>query len=135
MSYKLIRDALESQLATLAGGIPIAWENKQYNPKIGTAFLRVNLLPGKTQNPSFGGIHNREVGVFQVAVTFPVGNGSAAAANWAETIRQGFARGSTFTSSSVVVRILRHPSVAPPLPSPDWFVIPVLITYQADILA
>lgn len=135
MSIKKIRDALESQLATLAGSVPIAWENKQFAPKLGTAYLRTNLLPATTQNPSFGGVHNRETGIFQVTPTFPVGAGSAACAAWAETIRNGFARGSTFTSSGVTVKMLRHPSVAPAIQTPDWFAIPVSISYQADILA
>lgn len=135
MSIKKIRDALEGQLATLVGTVPVAWENKQFSPKIGTAYLRVNLLPAQTQNPSFGGVHNRETGILQVMVTFPSGNGSAAAAAWVETIRDGFARGSSFTSSGVTVRILRQPSVGAALQTGDWFAIPVSITYQADILA
>lgn len=134
MSIKKIRDALEAQLATLAGSVPVAWENKQYVPKVGTAFLRARLLPAQTQNPSFGAVHNRETGILQVDVNMPSGYGSAAAANWAETIRNGFARGSSFTSAGVTVVILRQPSVAQALSAADWFVIPVSVSYQADIL-
>lgn len=133
MSIKEIRGALEAELATLAGTVPIAWENVAYRPTVGKPFLRATLLPAQTQNPSFGGVHNRETGIFQVDVYMPTGGGSAAAAAWAETIRSGFARGTVFTSGAITVRILQEPSIAPALAGSDWFTIPVSVPYLADV--
>lgn len=135
MSIKEIRGALEAQLATLAGSVPVAWENVAFRPTIGKAFLRATLLPAQTQNPSFGGVHNRETGILQVDVYMPTGGGSAAAAAWAETIRGGFARGSSFVNGGVTVRILREPSIAHALAGSDWFTIPVSVPYLADVFA
>lgn len=134
MSNKLIRDAIETKLKTLAGSVPIAWENRPYTPTIGTPYLMATYMPASTQNPSYGAVHKRETGTYRVNICFPTRNGTAAATNWAETLRDGFKRGTTLTDSGVTVRILRDPYIAPGISQPDWYVIPCMIPYQADVL-
>lgn len=136
MSNKAVRDALENRLKALVGtSVPIAWENKRFAPTVGTAYLSARLLPAQTANPSYGGVHKRESGVYRVNVCFPAGTGSGAAMGWAETLRDGFKRGTSLASGGVTVRILRDPYIAPAVEQPDWYTVPVQVQYQADVLS
>lgn len=137
MSQKAIRAALEVALNTWAttNGVALAFENRAYTPTTGTKYARVFLLPAETQNPSLGTNHKRLIGIFQVSLYMPFGNGPGAGETLTDSLTTTFKRGTSFTSGSVVVRVLDDSSVAPALQEDGWNVIPVSVRYQADIIS
>lgn len=134
---KKIRQGLEVALNTWASGqtpaIPVAWQNRAYTPTIGSRYVRANILPAETQNPSLGDDHKRFIGIFQILVYTPDDVGAGAAETIAESLFTTFARGTSFTASSVTTRVLDSPSVLPSFNDDGWYVTPVSIRYQSDI--
>lgn len=135
MSVKSIRQALEVALGTWAtdNNIAVSWQNVAYTPIIGTKYIRASLLPAETQNPSLGDNHKRYEGIFQLLLCLPDGNGSYDTDTLADSLLNYFARGQSFTVSSVTVRILESPSVNPSFADAGWYTTPVSIRYTADI--
>lgn len=131
-----IKAALEQALKTGTTPFPLGWENVAFTPPVdGSAFAVATLLPATPDNPTMGDGFYREVGLLQVTLSYPVGNGSGKAYAKADEIRALFPRGSSCTSGGITVRITRTPVVGPGLPQSDRFVLPVRITYSADIFA
>jgi hypothetical protein len=136
MSVKSVRQALEVAVGTWSAAnanFPIAWENVPYKPAQNTAYLRLNLLPAETENPSLGDAHKRYVGILQASIYLKEGNGTAAATTTADSLLNYFARGHSFTVGQIVVRVLNSPSINPALNVEGWYILPVSIRYQADV--
>jgi Bacteriophage related domain of unknown function len=138
VSIKNIRSALEQRLATLSPATPVAWENAQYAPTLGTMYLAVALLPARTENPTITGDPAQELaleqGVFQVTVVAPVNGGSGPASDKAEAIRALFPRGLSLTVSGTTVRIAEKATVSAAIPNDDWYNVPVSIPYFCHTL-
>jgi hypothetical protein len=133
MSYGLIRAALEARLDAMSPALPTSWENIKFDQTVGIASQRINLLPGQTENPTFGDNAHLEVGIFQVSLCYPIGNGVKDAIDRAELVRAQFPRGQSMTSGSVTVRVSGTPSIAPALTDSGFYVVPVSIPYFAYI--
>lgn len=133
MSYVLIRALLEQALNAASSGVETAYENVPYSPKVGTPYQRATLLPAQTDNPTMGDGFKRERGVLQILLNYPLKAGPSAAATRAEVLRTAFKRGTTFTSGVVRVVIDSSPSIAPSLPGDAWYVLPVSVSYFADV--
>ncbi len=134
---KKIRQALETALNTWASAqtpvMPVAWQNKAYTPTLGARYVQANILPAETGNPSLGDAHKRFIGIFQVLIYAPDNKGAGDAETLAESLFTTFARGTSFTASTVTVRVLDSPSVLPSFNDSGWYVLPVSIRYQSDI--
>lgn len=133
MSYVTIRKLLEVQLNSIASPLPTAWQNVPYAAQTGTAWQRVNLLPARTENPTFGDGFKRETGIFQVTLAYPENAGPQVIETKAEQIRAQFPRGLRLTSGKVSVLIDEAPSVAPSFNDGGFFRIPISIPYLADV--
>ena len=133
MSMSTVRKLLETQLNSVSGDIDTAFENVRFSPVHGTPYQAVALLPGATQNPSYGDDFKREVGIFQVSVMYPLNAGPAAAQARVETIRAAFKRGLALTDGLVRVLINASPYQSPGRPGAGWFSIAVSVPYYADI--
>ena len=133
MSYALIRKQLELALNALSAGFDTAYENAPYTPKVGTAYQRVNLLPGQTENPTMGDGFKREVGIFQIMLAFPPKAGPAAALARAEVLRVGMKRGTTYNDTNVRVLINQAPYISPALQDDVWYMLPVSVPFIADV--
>lgn len=120
---------LDAQLGTYTPAPPIAWPNVPYTP--GTAaWLRVSHLPAPSVRRSIGvDGQNVYTGIYQVTVNAPAGKGPGAAETLADAIANWFPIGSTYTANGVTVRIAAV-SCAPALSEPDWYRVPVSITYE-----
>ena len=141
MSYKVIRQLLETRLAQMPGGLTTAWENAQLDESQGGPYQRVYLLPGQTEQPTMGSLTGsgtalqREVGLLQVSLYYPQNAGPGDAAAMAETLRARFPRGLVLTSGSVRVVIEQAPSIGPSLTEGGFYVLPVSVFYRADVLS
>jgi hypothetical protein len=117
----------------MSGVLPTSYENTVYEPKSGTAFQVVSLLPATVENPSIGAELHREVGIFQVTLHYPVNSGPADSATMAENIRTRFKRGTTITKDGVTVMIDATPSIARGIIEGDRWLVAVSIPYMANI--
>lgn len=119
----------------LALSLPTAWENEEYDPAIGTLYIRPTILPASTEQAGLGanGLDDH-IGVYQIDVFAPVDGGRGIAVNQADAIADHFARGQTLTYNGVDVRI-GNVSRGAGAREDSWYKIPVFINYQSFTLA
>lgn len=132
MSQVTIRKALDKKLTAL-GAFATVHENEVYAPITGTPYQESYLLPANPDNSTLGQSHYLEIGIFQVSLKYPPGKGPVEAQARAEAIKAHFKRGTTLVESGVQVLITETPAIAAGFMSGDRYVVPVSITYQADI--
>ena len=91
------------------------------------------LMPATAQNPTMGDGFYREVGIFQVNLLYPMQLGSLAAVTQAQKIQALFKRGAAFVNGGVTVRIMTTPTIGAGAQDTERFMVPVKISYAADI--
>lgn len=117
---------------TLSPTMSIAWPGVAFTPPA-AGYLRVRHFPNVTDQVTLGTSgKNRHVGTFQVEVLWPQDGGESTPKERAGAIVARFKRGTSITRESVIIRIIRPPSIAPSLEEPPYLSIPVSIRYQAD---
>ena len=131
-----IDGALTRRLAALVLDpvIPIGYENSKFVPPAdGSGYMVVNLLPASPDNPTMGDSFYREQGILQVTLSFPSIGGAGPARVVAESVRDWFRRGLSFSSGGVTVTIGSTPAIAPGRVVQDRYLVPVSISYFANI--
>ena len=106
----------------------IAWPNVRYTPKAGTPYYRVSILPGQTELRGYN--NDNHIGVIQVDVVWPAGDGLINPRKAADDVLHLFRRG-TRIGSNPRIDIHRPPYLGPANQTPDRYVIPVSIPYTA----
>ena len=127
-----IKKAFEKRLATLSPAIATAYEGVSFTPTT-APYQRVMLVPSQPLNPTMGTEHYREVGSFQVFLNYPANKGSGEAIARASQIRTLFKRGTTLIEDSTEVKILTTPQISGNSIVQDRIVVPVIISYIADV--
>lgn len=127
-----IKKAFEKRLATLSPAIATAYEGVSFTPTT-APYQRVMLVPSQPLNPTMGTEHYREVGSFQVFLNYPANKGSGEAIARASQIRTLFKRGTTLIEDSTEVKILTTPKISGNSIVQDRIVVPVIISYIADV--
>lgn len=135
MSTVAIRAVLEKRLAAMVGRpADIQWELAKtvFVPPPGLPYLRNWLLPAAPFN--FGGLSTRRrlSGVFQVDVLYPYAERENAQP-MADAVAAWFPQGFTDTANSVTTAVDRTPEVKSGRVEGDKWVIPVRVTYFANI--
>ena len=111
MSLILIRKALEERLALITPAISTAYENVSFTPVNNVPYQRVNLLTAAPANPTLGGSHYREEGIFQVTLCYPENQAVATINARVALVRNQFVRGLSLTTGGVSLTIARTPAV------------------------
>ena len=127
-----IKKAFEKRLATLSPAIATAYEGISFTPTT-APYQRTMLVPSQPLNPTMGTEHYREVGSFQVFLNYPANKGSGEAIARASQIRTLFKRGTTLIEDSTEVKILTTPKISGNSIVQDRIVVPVIISYIADV--
>lgn len=135
MSIEIVRQALEQRLNALVPQIETAFENQGFTPTPDEPFQEVALLPATPDNNAIGGKFFREIGVFQIALMYPLLVGSADAMARAELIRASFYRGLQLLQAGVTVTIEKTPAIAPGFRDRDRWRLPVSVSYRAEIFS
>ncbi len=133
MSIVKISAAFEKKLNTLETNFPTAYENVQFTPVTGTAYQRVRILPAQPDNPTIGDSYYREVGLFEVILFYPLDIGRNAAQVKAEAIKALFKRGLAMVEDGLTVVVDRTPSIASAVQLDDRYVVPITISYYAEV--
>ena len=128
-----ISSALDSQLNTLTGQSPIAWENTAYIPVKDTLYLRPTILPALTIQAGLGTSGLDEyVGIYQIDIFAPAGKGRGEAEIKADAVADHFKRGTDLSKNGKTVR-LGDVSRNSGIRSEDRFIISLSINYMAHV--
>jgi len=133
MSIVAVRAALETKLNAMTPAISTAWENLPYTPVAGTPYQAAYVMPASPDNSVLGGGYHKKQGIFQIDLMYPIQAGTATAAARAELIETWFKQGTSMTSGSVTVKIMKTPYVAQGRVEDDRWRVPIKITWQAEI--
>lgn len=133
MTQALIRAGFETALKTWADAqtpaIPIAWPNVAFEPPAGR-YLRAQLLPAQTKKLTLDGSGRTYRGVFQVLFSMPPGTGAGSVESLAASLDAAFA--DSFTHGGLRIYLLSPISLAPAIPDPARYLVPVSADYRAD---
>lgn len=133
-----ISDALNTKLAalTLSPVLPIIYEGVNGAPPTNrTGFLQTQKLSTEVEAITVGGTSRwlETRGTWQVIVMYPEISGAVVAAEKiADLIAAHFKIGTTMTTGSINLQVLKAPRVVPAIIEGGWVQIPVQIRYTAQ---
>ncbi|ACT50866.1 DUF4128 domain-containing protein [Methylovorus glucosotrophus] len=133
MSEINIRKAFEKRLLALDTAFATAWPNVEFDPVLGVPYQKPSLLPAAPENPTLGDGYYREVGVFQVLLYYPLGDGPDNADLKALAIKNHFPRALKMTEAGQVIQVMLTPTIAPGFESMERWCIPISINYQSEV--
>lgn len=110
-----IRKAFEKRLIAMPNGLgtsKTAFENTPFTPIESDPYQMSRLVPVDAENPTFGDDYSREIGFWQVVLSYPKGQGVGAMTAMAEKIKSYFKRGTTLTEGTDRVIVERTPSIS-----------------------
>jgi len=127
-----ISAALDTNLNTFASAnsIPVAWENINYKPVVGTLYLRPTLLPADTDPIGLSYVSALDhLGIYQIDVISPIDVGKSAAVTKADLLVAAFPR-SNLTYNGKIVTI-KSASRSTGNRDGAWYIVSVIINYQS----
>ncbi len=133
MSNQIVATALESRLQAWASAqvppVPIAFENVAFVKPTSTPWLEPFLIPNLTMNKELKGVRKTHLGLFQVNVWAPKGEGMGVVRALAQSVINLY----PLLPKIGAVSIEETPTASRPLPDGDsWVVVPVLIKYRYE---
>ena len=135
MSQKNVRLAFEKKLIAMPSGLgasKTAFENVTFTPTVGTAYQRSALAPTTPENPTLGDGYFREVGFYQVVLSYPKGTGVGNITTMAELVQDYFKRGTTLVEGSDKIIIDRTPQISPVYINDNRAEITIRIRYYSE---
>ena len=126
-----LSSAFEQRLAAYTPALPIAYPNETYTPNVGVAYLKPYRLPAKTIRNTIGvnGL-NEYSGIYQISVAYPSKGGQGPAETYADGLTGWFPPGLTLTIGTTTV-VVTSISQLPASTEPDWYTIPISVSYRA----
>lgn len=126
-AWNTARALLDAKLLTLSGIEParVQFWNRSFTKPTSGVWYQVTLLPAAVE-PELGGTAH-EKGIYQVSVFRPAEEGPGATLAAADAVVALFSRALLGTSTKVQCGV---PVLAPSIPEPDWFHVPVSIPFQ-----
>ena len=88
-----IRRAFEKSLVAIPQGLGAAntaYENTTFTPKADFPHQLSRLVPLPVENPTFGDNYNREIGFYQIVLSYPKGKGVGTLATMADMVKDYF---------------------------------------------
>ena len=111
-----LRKAFEKYLVAMPQGLGLsktAFENVTFTPKVDQPYQLSRLVPLPVENPTYGDNYNREVGFYQVVLSYPKGKGVGGLADMADKVKDYFKRGTTLVEGSDKIIVDRTPEISP----------------------
>lgn len=135
MSFVDAKKAIEKKLNTLSGVIATAREGMAFNPTVGTAYQRINILKAAPEDMTQGRKMTRISGIAQITLFYPapVATGTTLPDSMAESIKAHFKPVQTLTEGSTKVFITDSATIATGFADGDRWVVPVSIPFFANI--
>lgn len=125
--YDDIRAALETTLNSVADLPSVGWENAQFSPTTGQAYIKPRLIPTRRE-PAVRGLNPQMFyqGIFRVECFVPEGKGPSAGDDLADKIIEAFEATTTVSYSGTDVSIRYAEREMAEIDGP-FYVIPVNI--------
>lgn len=135
MSHTRIAALLEARLGEWADAhdIPVAWENNSFDPPNEGLYLQAYAMPATTTTIDLAEKLHVLPGVWQINVIAKAGKGVEPARELADQIAALFPVGLAMTEGTLICYIHTPPTVHRGIPSDTRYVIPVSMSYRADI--
>lgn len=130
-----ITKAFNKRLNTITPAIETAYEGVSFTPTFGVPYQRVQLSPSRPLNPTLGGNYHREKGTFQIFLCYPTNLGTVEILDRAELTRSYFKQGDSFSEGSTTIIIVGTPYIAGTNQVQDRIVLPILISYSAEVFS
>ena len=130
-----IRRAFEKSLVAMPQGLGAAntaYENTTFTPKADFPHQLSRLVPLPVENPTFGDNYNREIGFYQVVLSYPKGKGVGTLATMADMVKDYFKRGTTLVEGSDKIIIDRTPQISPVYINDNRAEITIRIRYYSE---
>jgi hypothetical protein len=136
MSTESVRIALETAVQdwATAQNLPLGFTNQRFTPPSSGPYAIAHILPAAILSQDLAGDHRGYIGVLQVSLTVPSGEGTGDLGALADSFAETLHINRRIPQDDLVVQIITVPSPAPPLPFPDRCTIPVSCQYRADIM-
>ena len=135
MSQQNIRKDFEKRLTSMPNGLgasATAYENVSFKPKTGEPYQRSALAVLAPENPTLGDDYYREVGFYQVVLSYPKGEGVGNITSMAELVKDYFKRGTTLVEGSDKIIVDRTPQISPVYINDNRAEITIRIRYYSE---
>lgn len=134
-----VQTDIETALITRARGLatalpyPIAVPNKNFNPPVDlSAYIRINHLPNRNERLFLDGSEpHRRMGILQLTVVAPRGQGPEPATQIAGSIADYFPADLVMTSNGVNVKVSKAPDIGTALETDLSWIVPVSVYYES----
>ena len=130
-----VRKAFEKMLVDLPNGLGsanTAYENTSFTPVSKQPYQLSKLVPLSVENPTLGDNYHREVGFYQVVLSYPKGEGVGNITTMAELVQDYFKRGTTLVEGSDKIIVDRTPQISPVYINDTRAEITIRIRYYSD---
>lgn len=135
MSRAKVRAALENAVNAFAtaNSLQVLWENKGAIPAVN--YIRTQLFPGVTQDPSIGAKHKRYVGILRMTLAIKdLDNGPLKVEQLSGLLCDAFPRGKVFTKDDITVSIDSTPNESSINIDSTFVCISVDAIYRCDVI-
>ena len=130
-----IRKGFEQHLRKMSGGISpehTAYENVAYTPSPTIPYQMSRLVPLPVENPTLGDGYFREVGFYQVVLSYPKGEGVGNITTMADKVKDYFKRGTTLVEATDKIVVDRTPEISSVYINDTRAEITIRIRYYSD---
>lgn len=130
-----VRKAFEKKLVLMPQGLgqsKTAFENITFTPVLNQPHQLSRLVPLPVENPTFGDNYNREIGFYQVVLSYPKGNGVGDIITMADKVKDYFKRGTTLIEGSDKIIVDRTPEISPVYINDNRAEITIRIRYYSE---
>ncbi|MGB4896792.1 MAG: phage tail terminator-like protein [Ignavibacteria bacterium] len=130
-----VRKAFEKMLVALPNGLGsanTAYENVSFTPVSTQPYQLSRLVPLSVENPTLGDNYHREVGFYQVVLSYPKGKGVGALSTMADKVKDYFKRGTTLVEATDKIVVDRTPEISSVYINDTRAEITIRIRYYSD---
>ena len=106
-----IRQALEKAVLAVTPAIDTAFENTTFKPRAGEPYQQLHFLPAKPEAAVIDDSISEVLGVFQITLRYPAGEGVKNVLERASLYERAFSVGAKFEHAGVKVYIYRPAEV------------------------
>ena len=115
-------------------GLPIEWENAGFQPPATGAWLRATFMPGEPEQVTWGfnGI-DLLVGLYQIDVFTPLGQGDILARQTADSVMAIFSRGLVVAATGFSIRVIKSYTFTGRAEQGGYYHLPVIVSWRTEI--
>lgn len=131
MSLTKIKSALVDAFQTGGFSLPTAYENRNYEPKPGTPWAELFVIPNQPEVATLGDAgEDSHTGIFQINLNYPPNQGEGPILATADAVRAVFSAGKRLTNNGQTMTVLSC-GRSRGIQAGGWYRISITITWYA----